>query len=229
MVGTKLGRKGYQHLLPATTMSATPDGESPQVGGTDALVVNGIPINKLSGRDLDQLAAVVLEQRGYPDLAAVIQSRSGGLVSGVQSQPPISPADLANRHLPRQKPTGDSTFDKPDISGRLAAVLSDPSAKASKDTRERDSREPRPKPPPSSLTELSGATATQLLTEDPLNRQEAFRDLQAWVEGSLDMYKVLTHSPAVHDNAYHSSARIQTTPVPHLRTLLPGPCPRRLS
>lgn len=179
-------------LLPTTTMSDTPEGESPKLDGNDALTVNGFAINKLSGRDLDQLAAAVLEQRGYADIAAIIQSRSGGLVSGVQAQPSVSSADLVNRHLPRQKPTGDSLFDKPGISERVAGVLSDPSSKNAKEARDtRDSREPRSKPPQSSLTELNAATASQLLLEDPLNRQEAFRDLQAWVEGSLDMYKVL--------------------------------------
>jgi hypothetical protein len=210
-------------------MSATPDGESPQLDRHDALMVNGVPINRLSGRDLDQLAAVVLEQRGWADLAAVIQSRSGGLVSGVQSQPPISSADLVNRHLPRVKPTGDSLFDKPDISGRVASVLSDQSAKGTKETRDsRDSKEPRSKPPQSSLTELSGATATQLLVEDPLNRQEAFRDLQAWVEGSLDMYKVFSLISGIRSNAHQAIARVPTAPFPHLCALLSGSCSRKL-
>jgi transcription initiation factor TFIID subunit 5 len=182
-------------------MSATPDGESPQMDGTDSLMVNGVPINRLSGRDLDQLAAKVLEQRGWADLAAVIQSRSGGLVSGVQSQPPISSTDLVNRHRPGARPTGDSLFDKPDISTRVASIFSD-QGKGLKEGRDsRDSKEPRPKPPQSSLTELSGATAAQLLLEDPLNRQEAFRDLQAWVEGSLDMYKVLSLISDLRPNA----------------------------
>jgi transcription initiation factor TFIID subunit 5 len=209
-------------------MSATPDGESPQLDGTDAYMVNGIPINRLSGRDLDQLAAHVLEQRGWTDLAAAIQSRSGGLVSGVQAHPPISSTDLVNRHRPGAKPTGDSLFDKPDISGRVASVFSDSGRGLREGRDSRDSKEPRPKAPQSSLTELRGATATQLLIEDPLNRQEAFRDLQAWVEGSLDMYKARGFISDLHSNANWATARVQAPSFSHLCSLLSGPCARKL-
>jgi transcription initiation factor TFIID subunit 5 len=159
-------------------MSATPDADTPENDREEPLLVNGVAINQLSGRALDQLAAQVLQERGYADIAATIQARSGGLVSGVQAQPSMTPADLVNRHLPRNKPTGDSLYDKPAAITRLATSLASESGRQ------------RLNPPNSSLMEMKDAAASQLLREDPLNRQEAFRDLQAWVEGSLDMYKV---------------------------------------
>lgn len=159
-------------------MSATPDAESPENDNEEPLMVNGVAINQLSGRALDQLAAQVLQERGFADIAAAIQARSGGLVSGVQAQPSMTPVDFVNRHLPRNKPTGESPYDKPAAVTRLAASLASEAGRH------------KANPPNSNLTEMKDAAASQLLRDDPLNRQEAFRDLQAWVEGSLDMYKV---------------------------------------
>ncbi|PVG02303.1 WD40 repeat-like protein [Serendipita vermifera] len=159
-------------------MSGVPGEQSPQNDTDEPMTINGVPINQLSGRDLDQLAAAVLKERGYADIAATIQARSGGLVSGVQAQPPITSAEFVNKHLPRTKSTGENPFDKPGVVVRLANGLThDPTGRN------------RSTPPTSSLTAMKDGGATQLLQGDPLNRQEAFRDLQAWVEGSLDMYK----------------------------------------
>ncbi len=62
-----------------------------------------------------------------------------------------------------------------------------------------------------------------ILSLDPTDKQEGFRELEAWVEGSLDMYKVcrrLVHpfSPALP----RSIARIPTDTVPHILSFLPG-------
>jgi transcription initiation factor TFIID subunit 5 len=172
-----------------TTMSGAPGEQSPQNDAEEPFAINGVPINQLSGRDLDQLAAAVLKERGYADIAATIQARSGGLVSGVQSQPPITPSEFVNKHLPRNKTSGENSFDKPGVVFRLAnGLTNDPSGRN------------RTTPPASSLTAMKDPTSSQLLSGDPLNRQEAFRDLQAWVEGSLDMYKVSVHLNCVRFN-----------------------------
>ncbi|KAG8845780.1 Transcription initiation factor TFIID subunit 5, partial [Serendipita sp. 411] len=160
-------------------MSQTPDGESPQNDAERPLEINGVPLNQLSGRQLDQLTAALLQARGYADIASTIQARSGGLVSGVQAQPAITLEEFVDRHTPRVQRSGQNPYDQPGVTTRLAGILAgDPTGKPVI-------------PPPSNLTAVMDGAASRLLVDDPLNRQEAFRDLQAWVEGSLDMYKVL--------------------------------------
>lgn len=195
-------------------MSTSP-GESPLNDADRAFEVNGLAITQLSGRQLDQLTATVLQLQGYTDIAATIQARSGGLVSGVQAQPAITQEELVERHIPRVR--GDNPYDKPNVVTRLAGVLSgDVIGKAVT-------------PQPSNLTAVQDGASSQLLFDDPLNRQEAFRDLQAWVEGSLDMYKasIITISLLAHIISL-ATARVPATSVSHLCPFLFGPRSRWL-
>lgn len=160
-------------------MSATPEGESPR-NEEDALLHSDIPINQLTARQLDQLTATVLRERGWEDYAAIVESKSGGLVSGIQAQPTISSQEFVNRHVPRGgSMKAENVYDRPDVVARLHGSLSGAAGGTSKAP-----------VPNNNLTSMKEGSSSQLLMGDPLNRQEAFRDLQAWVEGSLDMYKV---------------------------------------
>ena len=50
------------------------------------------------------------------------------------------------------------------------------------------------------IASLGGVGAEDILSLDPTDKQEGFKELEAWVEGSLDMYKVCVlvhHSPIV--------------------------------
>lgn len=40
------------------------------------------------------------------------------------------------------------------------------------------------------IASLGGVGAEEILSVDPTDKQEGFKELEAWVEGSLDMYKV---------------------------------------
>lgn len=40
------------------------------------------------------------------------------------------------------------------------------------------------------ISSLGSVGAEEILSLDPTDKQEGFRELEAWVEGSLDMYKV---------------------------------------
>lgn len=40
------------------------------------------------------------------------------------------------------------------------------------------------------IASLGGVGAEDILSVDPTDRQEGFKELEAWVQGSLDMYKV---------------------------------------
>lgn len=141
---------------------------------------SSIPINQLTARQLDQLTATVLRERGWEDFAAIVESKSGGLVSGIQAQPTISAQEFASRHVPRGgNMKAENVYDRPDVVTRLHGSLTNAAGGSVKGPH-----------PNNNLTSMKEPSSSQLLMGDPLNRQEAFRDLQAWVEGSLDMYKV---------------------------------------
>lgn len=44
------------------------------------------------------------------------------------------------------------------------------------------------------IASLGGVGAEDILSIDPTDKQEGFKELEVWVEGSLDMYKVCIHS-----------------------------------
>lgn len=167
-------------------MSATPDADSPVVDVEETIINANIPVNQLTSRQLDALTAKVLRERGYDEVAAIIESKSGGLVSGVQAQASIGQQELVNRHLPRAP-----NYDKPDAATRLLSALSNDNSGRAKST-----------PPNTNTPAIKDSGSSQLLTGDPFNRQEAFRDLQAWVEGSLDMYKVRDWTFNLQHQAY---------------------------
>lgn len=165
-------------------MSETPDIDMSRDSGNDAgkendqaLLVNGTPINQLPGRMLDSLAAELLAARGFNAASGEVQSRLGGLVSAVQAQVPMTPEDFIQRHTPIIGQPGSNALDKSDAPSRIASSLAQAGIKLPASAKD-------------SLEVLKDGSATRLLTDDPLHRQEAFRDLQAWVEGSLDMYRV---------------------------------------
>lgn len=54
------------------------------------------------------------------------------------------------------------------------------------------------------IANVSGVGAEELLSLDPTDKQGGFRELEAWVEGSLDMYRVCIvriHAPPTADNS----------------------------
>jgi transcription initiation factor TFIID subunit 5 len=49
------------------------------------------------------------------------------------------------------------------------------------------------------IASLGTVGAEEILSVDPTDKEEGFRELEAWVEGSLDMYKVLQEHPSAID------------------------------
>lgn len=80
------------------------------------------------------------------------------------------------------------------------------------------------------IMNMGDGGAEDALSLDPGDKQEGFRDLEAWVEGSLDMYRVrmvvsLWLYPALCSQC---KARIPPYIIPSVLSLLPGPRAWRL-
>ena len=75
------------------------------------------------------------------------------------------------------------------------------------------------------LKNVGSVGADEVLSLDPGDKQEGFRELESWVEGSLDMYRVsyLPLLPWVRLNRPRSIARVPTHLVAYILPLLPGP------
>jgi transcription initiation factor TFIID subunit 5 len=48
------------------------------------------------------------------------------------------------------------------------------------------------------IASIGTVGAEEILSQDPTDKQEGFRELEAWVEGSLDMYRVRVSSLSCH-------------------------------
>lgn len=71
------------------------------------------------------------------------------------------------------------------------------------------------------IASISSLGAEEVLRLDPTDKQEGFKDLEAWVDGSLDMYRVSCACNLVALHASPSVARVPTYIVPHILSLLP--------
>lgn len=73
------------------------------------------------------------------------------------------------------------------------------------------------------LSSIGPGGTEEILTLDPTDKQEGYRELESWVDGSLDMYKVriLHESDAYPRLITVSAARVSTHPISHILSLLP--------
>lgn len=74
------------------------------------------------------------------------------------------------------------------------------------------------------LIESIGAVgAEEILSQDPNDRHEGFKELESWVDGSLDMYRVcyLGHRFQLHIDI-KNTARISSHSLSHILSLLLG-------
>lgn len=71
------------------------------------------------------------------------------------------------------------------------------------------------------IASLGSVGAEDILSLDPTDKQEGFRELEAWVEGSLDMYRVCsTSNPHGMSCRRVALARISAYIVPYILPLL---------
>jgi len=77
------------------------------------------------------------------------------------------------------------------------------------------------------IARIGNVGAEEILSLDPTDKQEGFRELEAWVEGSLDMYQVSFLDRDLWLSDLHV-AGIPTNLIPHLLPFLPGSNSARL-
>ena len=153
-----------------------PNGLQPPQSAIDEGFLNGQqPVRDVSRQVLDVVTGQIIAARGHTQLGENIQARAQGLGTSVVARPPYEKAQYVGDHIPYHRGSdGQNIFDNASLmQEKLQAGLQQIAPLS-----------------------LSGILATEnlkasaQLMEDPIPRQIAFRDLQVWVEGSLDMYKV---------------------------------------
>lgn len=72
------------------------------------------------------------------------------------------------------------------------------------------------------IASIGSVGAEEILSLDPIDKQEGFRELEAWVDGSLDMYRVRSSAKGHLATAqFRRIARISAYPIPYLLPFLP--------
>lgn len=72
------------------------------------------------------------------------------------------------------------------------------------------------------IASIGSVGAEEILSLDPIDKQEGFRELEAWVDGSLDMYRVRSSAKGRLATAqFRRTARISAYPIPYLLPFLP--------
>lgn len=152
-----------------------PNGLQPPQSAVDEGFLNGQqPVRDVSRQVLDVATGQIIAARGHTQLGENIQARAQGLGTSVVARPPYEKAQYVGDHIPYHRGSdGQNIFDNASLmQEKLQAGLQHIA--------------------PLSLTSIlatENLKASAQLMEDPIPRQIAFRDLQVWVEGSLDMYK----------------------------------------
>jgi WD40 associated region in TFIID subunit, NTD2 domain len=169
--------------LDSTTMASQenhahpqPNGLQPPQSAVDEVFLNGQqPVRDVPRQVLDVVTGQIIAARGHTQLGENIQARAQGLGTSVVARQPYEKSQYVGDHIPYHRGSdGKNIFDNASLmQEKLQAGLQHIA--------------------PLSLTSIlatENLKASAQLMEDPIPRQIAFRDLQVWVEGSLDMYKV---------------------------------------
>lgn len=70
------------------------------------------------------------------------------------------------------------------------------------------------------IASIGPGGAEEILSLDPTDKQEGFRELESWVDGSLDMYRVRVLSSSLLKLFTLFAARISTNPLPNILPFL---------
>ena len=71
------------------------------------------------------------------------------------------------------------------------------------------------------IASIGSIGAEEILSLDPTDKEEGFRELEAWVDGSLDMYRVCSLNIQDKLLIIFLTARISTDLIPYFLSLLP--------
>lgn len=158
---------------PCSLLSAMSSVNTPPAAGSPATPSPDKPMTDAPSKaELDKSIGEYLRARGYDGVAAAFES---SLKDDKGKKPVVDTEALRKALEPRLKES--------------ASVLSELTAMAS----------------PANLQSLLlnlGTGVDDILSLDPTDRHEGFRELESWVEGSLDMYRVCGTPPIIADLAH---------------------------
>ena len=162
----------------ATPAASSPDGASPSASNAGAAEGSS---NNVS--DLDRMVLEYLRSRGHKDPEKILEEieRSTSPSDDKGKQPEsvaahtISPAELVKQLAVFAEKVPDSK---------------DNALKDGSNVLQELSTMGNPQNIQNLISSIGPVGAEEMLLLDPTDKQEGFRELEAWVDGSLDMYRV---------------------------------------
>ena len=157
----------------ATPAASTPEGASPAPANpTDAA---GSNLN-----ETDRLVLNYLRARGHAAAEKLLKEATespspADKTPGPSAANTISPEELAKRIAPFAQKPSQSGQNALNSSGTVVQEMT--SMPSTQDIQKL-------------ISSIGPIGAEEILSLDPTDKQDGFRELEAWVDGSLDMYKV---------------------------------------
>jgi len=147
----------------ATPAASSSGGVSPTTGPQDS-------------NSIDRLVLDYLRSRGYKSAeATLLETLEAGTTEDAEKEKTVSSSELVKTlAVFAQKPSrpGENVLkDNINVLQELTTMGNPPNIQ-------------------NLIASLGGVGAEDILSVDPTDKQEGFKELEAWVEGSLDMYKV---------------------------------------
>lgn len=185
-----INTKPPSHLWSAPSMSAATPAPSnpPSEASSQQEPANQEPPTQSGSTDTDQLVIEYLHQRGHKNAERALRDALGlpspptedDTATSQPTQPTVSDAELRKHLVPfwqkRDKPGENALVDgKVTMKSLSSGGVTTPSVSQL-------------------LESINPGGADEILSLDPTDRHEGFRDLEVWVEGSLNMYQVSSHA-----------------------------------
>ncbi len=162
----------------ATPAASTPDGGSSSVAGPSAGEASSSNVS-----DLDRMILEYLRSRGHRDLEKAMEDieKSAAPADDKGKQPETAPThSISQEELVKQLAIFVQKPANPDENAfkDSSSVLQELSAMGN------------PQNIQNLISSIGPVGAEEILSLDPTDKHESFRELEAWVDGSLDMYRV---------------------------------------
>ncbi|EIN14148.1 TFIID and SAGA subunit [Punctularia strigosozonata HHB-11173 SS5] len=149
---------------------STPAPASPEGSASQSTQESNQPMSTV-----DRAVLEYLRTRGHAQAVQALQESIGDVDGkGTLTEPPVSAQDLVKLlaifSQKADRPGGNALRDSAAVIDELSKLGNAPSIQ-------------------NLLQSIGAVGAEDLLGSDPLDKQEGFRELEAWVDGSLDMYR----------------------------------------
>ena len=172
----------------ATPAASTPDGASPAASNPPAPEPSESKVS-----DLDRMVMDYLRARGHKDPEKILE--------GIESS--AAPADDKGK---QPEAATSRTISQEELVKQLAIFAEKPTdaqdnaLKDGSNVLHELSTMGNPPNIQTLISSIGSVGAEEMLLLDPTDKHEGFRELEAWVDGSLDMYRVrLSSWPFYHD------------------------------